>query len=96
MRQFPTLLLLTAAFVGCQRNTPPTVAQAAAAKANAAPAPAPANNISGKLLDRIDAPPFSYLKKTKKMGEIWDELPETKIAKGADVTVFNAMQMDNF
>jgi len=94
MRQFPTLLLLMATLVGCQRNSPPTVAQAAASKA--APAPAPANNISGKLLERIDAPPYSYLKIQSANGEVWAAVPETKIVKGADVTIFSPMQMANF
>ncbi|MBL0313433.1 MAG: nucleotide-binding protein [Holophagaceae bacterium] len=97
MRQFPALLLLTATLAGCQRNSPPTVAQAAASKAAPAPAPAPTgNNISGKLIERIDASPYSYLKIKSEKGEIWAAVPETKIEKGADVTVFNAMQMDNF
>ncbi len=95
MRQFPTLLLI-ATLVGCQRNNPPTVAQAAASKTAPAPAPAPANNISGKLLERIDASPYSYLKIQTAKGEVWAAVPETKLTKGADVTVFNAMQMDNF
>jgi len=96
MRQFPTLLLLTAALVGCQRNNPPTVAQAAASKATQAPVPAPADNLSGKLLERVDASPYSYLKIQSAKGEVWAAVPETKIVKGADVTVFNPMQMNNF
>jgi len=98
MRQFPSLLLMTATLVGCQRTNPPTAAQAAASKAApaSAPASAPANNISGKLLERIDASPYSYLKIQSAKGEVWAAVPEAKIEKGAEVTVFNAMQMDNF
>jgi len=70
------------------------MAQAAAAKA--APAPAAAENISGKLIERIDAPPYSYLKIKSAAGEIWAAVPETKVEKGADVTIFNPMQMANF
>lgn len=94
MRQLPAFLLLTATMVGCQRNNPPTAAQAAASKP--VPAPAPANNISGKVLERIDAAPYSYLRIQSAKGEIWAAVPETKLEKGAEVTVFNAMQMDNF
>ncbi len=90
MRQIP-ILLLAAALVGCQRDAPPTLA-----KANAAPAPAPANNISGKLMERIDAPPYSYLKIQSSKGEVWAAVPETKIGKGTEVTVFNPMEMGNF
>jgi hypothetical protein len=97
MRPFPTLFLLTATLAGCQRNTPPTPQVAASKSAPAtAAAPAPANNISGKLLERIDASPYSYLKIKSDKGEVWAAVPETKIEKGAEVTVFNAMQMDNF
>lgn len=92
MRQFPALLLITASFVGCQRNNPPTVAQAAAAKT----APSAANNISGKILERIDASPYSYLRIQSAKGEVWAAVPETKLEKGAEVTVFSPMQMDNF
>lgn len=96
MRPYQTLFLLTATLIGCQRNSPPTVAQAAAAKAVPATAPDPGTNISGKLLERIDASPYSYLKIKSEKGEVWAAVPETKVEKGADVTVFNAMQMDNF
>ncbi|MDE3245256.1 MAG: nucleotide-binding protein [Acidobacteriota bacterium] len=94
MRQTP-ILLIAALLVGCQRNPPPP-----AAKATPAPAPAPAqaqaNNITGKLMERIDAPPYSYLKIQSSKGEVWAAVPETKIGKGAEVTVFGPMQMDNF
>lgn len=96
MRPFPTLFLLTATLIGCQRNNPPTLAQAAATKTPLANAPAPTNNLSGKLLERIDASPYSYLKIQSEKGEVWAAVPETKIEKGADVTIFNAMQMNNF
>lgn len=90
MRQTP-ILLIAALLVGCQRNAPPPVA-----KATAAPAPAQANNITGKLMERIDAPPYSYLKIQSSKGEVWAAVPETKIGKGAEVTIFGPMQMDNF
>lgn len=94
MRPIPAVLLLTATIVGCQRNTPPMAAKAGAAKT--ATAPATGHNISGKLIERIDAAPYSYLKIQSPTGEVWAAVPETKLEKGAAVTVFNAMEMDNF
>lgn len=94
MHHFSALLLLTATLVGCQKNNPPTAAQPAAPQG--ASAPASANSISGKLLERLDASPYSYLKIKSAKGEVWAAVPETKVEKGAEVTVFNAMQMDNF
>lgn len=96
MRQFPALLLLTVALAGCQRNNPPAIAPATTPKTAPTPAPAPISNISGKLLERIDASPYSYLRIQSEKGEVWAAVPENKLEKGAEVTVFNPMQMDNF
>lgn len=63
----------------------------------AAPGDAPkSEGLVGKLLERIDAPPYSYLRIQTRGGEVWAAVPETKIEKGAEVTVSNPMQMDNF
>ncbi len=96
MRQFPALILLMAALAGCQRNNPPAIAPATTLKTAPMPAPAPMSNITGKLLERIDASPYSYLKIQSAKGEVWAAVPETKLEKGAEVTIFNPMQMDHF
>ncbi len=64
----------------------------------AAPNAAPAANaaLTGKLLERIDAAPYSYLRIQAPTGEVWAAVPETKAEKGAEVTVANPMLMTNF
>jgi hypothetical protein len=94
MRPLTILALTAVALTGCrkaQRPEAPTVMAPAAPAAGAQ-----SNNISGKLLERIDATPYSYLRIQSAGGEVWAAVPETKAEKGADVTVFNAMQMDGF
>ena len=55
----------------------------------AAPAAAPAAGLSvtGKLLERVAATPYSYLRIQTAQGEVWAAVPETKVEKGAEVTV---------
>ena len=54
------------------------------------------SNIKGKIIERMDAPPYTYLKLKTGKTEVWTAVPETKVAKGTVVTVLNVMQMDNF
>jgi hypothetical protein len=93
----PLLLVLTAA-LGCQsRKSDAIVAaptQPATGVMNAAPAPG--QGLSGKVLERLDAAPYCYLRIQTARGEVWAEVPQAKIEKGAEVTVVNPMVMNNF
>lgn len=103
MRSALPVLLIAAAIVGCNSNKSeaPVVAapvQGQAAAPGAAPAAAPSAGLSvtGKLLERIAASPYSYLRIQTAQGEVWAAVPETKVEKGAEVTVTGAMIMRDF
>jgi hypothetical protein len=87
-------VLLALAVTACKKSNAPTPAQAPAA---GAPAPAvPAGAIAGKVLERIDAAPYSYLRVASPAGEVWAAVPQTAVENGADVVIENAMPMDGF
>ncbi len=91
MRRLSAVLLVALAVAGCKKKetAPPA----------AAPPGAPevaVGSIQGKVLERLDAPPYSYLKLQTAQGETWAAVPQTEVAKGGDVTVAGAMPMQNF
>jgi hypothetical protein len=57
---------------------------------------APAVTVTGKVLERIDAPPYSYLRLSTASGEAWAAVPRTEAAVGSEVTVAGALPMKNF
>jgi hypothetical protein len=59
-------------------------------------APASGEGLSGKVVERLDASPYCYLRLKTSKGEVWAAVPEAKIEKGTDVTVVNPMLMSNF
>lgn len=93
MRLIPLFLLAAFTLTGCRKAHPPA---AQLAPDSTAHAPVAEPDIPGKLLERIDAAPYSYLRIKTEKGEIWAAVPSTKVEKGADVTVYRAMQMDGF
>lgn len=93
MRPIALLVLAAVTLTGCRKAQPPAEQ---AVPAPAAPAAAQTNSIPGKILERIDATPYSYLRLQTSQGEVWAAVPETKAEKGADVTVYSAMQMNAF
>jgi hypothetical protein len=93
----PLLLVLTAA-LGCQsKKSDAIVAAPTQPTAGAmATAPAPGQGLTGKVLERLDAPPYCYLRLQTARGEVWAAVPQEKVEKGAEVTVVNPMLMNNF
>ncbi|MGA8893292.1 MAG: nucleotide-binding protein, partial [Anaeromyxobacteraceae bacterium] len=87
-------VLLALAVTACKKSEAPVAAQAPAAAAGA-PA-AGAGGVRGKLVERIDAAPYSYLKIQGPTGEIWAAVPQAAVEKGADVVIENPMPMDGF
>ncbi|HEY3401203.1 MAG TPA: hypothetical protein VGK03_11295 [Geothrix sp.] len=99
MRGTLSLLLIAAAAIGCNSNksqAPVVAAPVQGAPAPQAQAPAAGLSITGKLLERIDASPYCYLKIKTASGEVWAAVPETKVEKGTEVTVAGAMIMRDF
>ena len=94
MRRLSAVLLVAVAVAGCKKSEPPAAApQAAAAAADAAPQ---GTTIKGKVLERLDAPPYSYLKLAVGKEEMWAAVPKTDTEKGKEVSVVNAMPMNGF
>ena len=101
MRRLSAVLLIAAAVAGCKKSEPtPAAAPAATPPAAAAEAAAPAapqgTTIKGKIVERLDAPPYTYLKLATGKDEQWAAVPKTELAKGAEATVVGAMPMQGF
>jgi hypothetical protein len=98
MRRLSAVLFVAVAMAGCKKSEPaaqlpPVAAPNAMEAAQVAP---PAATIKGKVLERLDAPPYSYLKIQNGKEEVWAAVPKAEVAKGAEVNVLNAMPMANF
>jgi hypothetical protein len=92
MRRLSVVLLVALAVAGCKKKESP-----ASQPAEGAPgAEASASVVKGKILERLDAPPYSYLKLKTAQGETWAAVPKTELDKGAEVTVSGAMPMQGF
>ena len=100
MRVFVPVLLAEAAILGlqsCKSKGSDAVVAAPTQPGTGAPAaPAGGEAISGKVLERIDASPYCYLRLKTAKGEVWVAVPEAQIEKGAEVTLVSAMLMNNF
>src|SRR5262249_19032842 len=107
MRSATTLLLVLS--LACTKQ--PAVEPAPGAQAHAglppvedqgppaAPAAHPASDartVAGKVLERIDAPPYSYLRLQTAGGEQWAAVNQAGVKVGDEVTITNAMAMDGF
>ncbi len=85
-------VLLALSVTACKKSNAPTPAQAPAAEAPAAAA----GGVRGKVVERIDAAPYSYLRIAGPTGEIWAAVPQAAIENGAEVVIENPMPMDGF
>ncbi|MHB1070023.1 MAG: nucleotide-binding protein [Gemmatimonadaceae bacterium] len=59
-------------------------------------APAPAGALAGPVLQKLDAPPYTYLLVKTTQGETWAAVPQATVATGANVRVYNPMLMTQF
>jgi hypothetical protein len=93
MRRLSVVLLVALAVAGCKKKEPAPPQQPAAAPG--APEGAGAT-LKGKILERLDAAPYSYLRIQSASGEVWAAVPKTELGKDADVVVTGAMPMNDF
>jgi hypothetical protein len=92
-------ILLSALFLlACNRHPAPKPAPAAPARmaAPSQPGQAAGTTIAGKVLERIDAGPYSYLRLDTLGGEQWAAVPKCNAKNGDAVVVAHAMPMDGF
>ncbi len=73
-----------------------SLALVACDKSGSEPPGTAAAGLSGTVLERIDAPPYSYLRLDAQGGEIWAAVPQTALADGARVTIVDPQPMDGF
>jgi hypothetical protein len=93
MRGFTVVLLAAVvAAAGCKKSDP-------AAQMPGAPSAeggAASTRIEGKLVEKIDAPPYTYMKIKTATNEVWAAVPKSDAKVGGDVTVVDAMPMEKF
>ena len=100
------LIFITAALAACGRsveNAPQSTAQKPAQIPHAVTAvtapPQAAQRpsvVSGKVVETMNAGGYTYLQVATAGGDVWCAVPETKIRKGAAVTVAPQMVAENF
>jgi hypothetical protein len=99
------LVFLIAAllFVGCSAKQKPSSETAEREKplsahgtAEGTQSAAKTNALQGRVLERLDAGRYSYLRLSTSSGEIWAAVLLTDAKIGAEVTVENPMPMDGF
>jgi len=90
-----SVLLVAAAVAGCTKSEPPPPPQAAAPAAPPEVAQS-GSTVKGTLVERLDAPPYSYLHIQAGQEELWAAVPQATVEKGAAVTVVNAVPMNGF
>ena len=92
-----SLIAVAALAFACKKDPPPAaVPVAQATVAPAVPAPAQDNAIRGKVLEKLEASQYTYLKLQTAEGEIWTAVPKTATAVGATAAVLGPVWMDNF
>lgn len=95
MRRLFAVLAVALAVAGCKKKEPASAPSALPEVVAAAPG-APSASVKGKVLERLDAPPYSYLRLETAQGEAWAAVPKTEVSKGQEVTVAGAMPMTAF
>jgi hypothetical protein len=93
MRRLSVALLVALAVAGCKKKDTGQPQQGAV---GGIPDDAAGAVLKGKVLERLDAPPYSYLRLKTGQGETWAAVPKTDIAKDSDVTVSGAIPMNGF
>jgi hypothetical protein len=94
MRRLSVVLLVALAVTACKKDEPVQAPQAAAG-APTQPAAA-GSEVKGKIVEKLDAPPYSYLKLQTASGEAWAAVPKADVAAGAEVTIAGAVPMQNW
>jgi len=93
-------LILTSVFLvlACNRHPAPKPAAAPPRPMAAAPAAGQPTGmtVAGKVLERIDAGTYSYLRLDTLGGEQWAAVPKCELKNGESAVVSHAMSMDGF
>lgn len=88
------IVLAALALVACKKpEAPKPVPPAPSAPQAVAPA---ASTVTGKVLEKLDAAPYSYLKLATATGEAWAAVPQATTKVGEEVTIAVSAPMPNF
>jgi hypothetical protein len=97
------ILIAALLFVGCGANPKPSSKTEGSEKPLAAHGTAAgpqsadkANVLQGKVLERLDAAGYSYLRLSTSTGEVWAAVPQTGVKVGEEVSMANPMAMEGF
>ena len=93
MRRLTITLLAALAVVACKKQE---AAPTPAAPTAAMPAPQNGQQVKGKVVERIDASPYTYLKLAAATGEVWAAVPTTDVKVGEEVTVVGSIEMKDY
>ena len=95
-----SILALSAALVACAKNEPKAAeapkSAPAAAPAGGAAKPQGAPELSGTVVETMDAGGYTYLKLKTASGDAWAAVNQAQVKVGDQATVLGAMPMDNF
>lgn len=84
------VMTLTLTLAACKKKPPseqPLALQGGAGSPGA---------LTGKVLETMDSGGYTYIKLSSAAGEKWAAVRKTKVKKGSQVTIGNAMEMKNF
>ena len=97
--QFLLILILALFLGGCRAKQPAsseTQKNDQAVSAHSAAAAQPESQLKGKVIERLDAGEYSYLRLSTSTGEVWAAVPKTGVKAGEEVAIANPMPMDGF
>jgi hypothetical protein len=93
MRRLSVVMLAVLAVAGCKKDQPVPPQQAAVP---GQAEQAAAQEVKGKLVEKLEAPPYTYLKLQTAQGEAWAAVPKADVAAGSEVTIAGAVPMQNW
>jgi len=96
MRRLSVVLFVALAIAGCKKEEPVQPQQQAAAGVPAQPQQAAGQEVKGKVVEKVDAPPYTYLKLQTAQGEAWAAVPKADVPAGAVVAIAGAVPMQNW
>ena len=88
--------MATAALPTLPSNHPSVTAATQTAAQRTDPIPSNRGNLSGKVLETVNAAGYTYLKVRTASGDVWAAVRQTDVKVGSNVTLDGQMVLDNF
>ncbi len=84
------VILLGVLLLSCSKPTPPATPTAPISVAGTN------TTVTGTVVERLDGPPYSYLRLKTDQGEVWAAVPMDGVSKSGKVTVKHGAALKNF